>query len=77
MGTLDKVTNWVREDVLGIDDPPKPTKPPDPTIERAKAEEAAAKKNEERRRAILEGGRQSTIHALGSTEEEAKDTLGA
>ena len=77
MGTMDKVTNWVREDILGIDDPPDPKPLPDPTVERAKAEEEAARKNEERRRKILEGGRASTVHALGSTEEESKDTLGA
>ena len=51
--------------------------PPDPEEERAKAEEAATKKIEERRRKILSGGRQSTIHALGTPAGALSETLGA
>lgn len=76
MGTLDKITDDIGESLFGLEDPPDPTPAPDPTVARAEAEEDAAQKNDSRRRRINEGGRQSTIHALGTTEEQNKDTLG-
>lgn len=76
MGTLDDWTDDVGKSLFGLEDPPEPTAPPDPTVERAEAEADAAKKNDERRRRINEGGRRSTQHALGEPEEKLKDTLG-
>jgi hypothetical protein len=51
--------------------------PPDLDAERAAAEEAAKKIAGDRRRRRLAAGRQSTVHALGSTTEASKTTLGA
>jgi hypothetical protein len=51
---------WFASNVLGIDDPKDPPKPPDPELARRQAELDAKSASDERRRRIKNYGRPST-----------------